>query len=246
MLFPRYDVFISYSRQDTAIVEPFVEELRRRGYTVFFDTQSIIVGDLWKQRLANAVRSSRVCILCWSHHARDSEYVAFEYSRAEGLGRPVLPWLLDATPLPNMVELQGIIESDPAKAASRFIPRLGWKLSLRRALQASLLLLFLLASVLVYRSTHRPPPPWAFTGRVTDSVTNLPIPGVQVEAQDQVEAKDLRFTTYTDSDGRYVFHLPQPKPKYLHLVFAKQGYKGEEPVTIPPDLPFNTDMTPLR
>ena len=246
MLFPRYDVFISYSRQDTAIVEPFVEELRRRGYTVFFDTQSIIVGDLWKQRLANAVRSSRVCILCWSQHARDSEYVAFEYSRAEGLGRPVLPWLLDATPLPNMVELQGIIESDPVKAASRFIPRLGWRLSLRRALQASLLLLFLLAASLVYWKTHQPPPPWEFTGRVTDSVTNLPISGVQVEAEDQATAKDHRFTTYTDSDGRYVFHLPQPRPKYLHLVFAKQGYKGEEPVTIPPDLPFNTDMTPLK
>ena len=240
MLFPRYDVFISYSRQDTAIVQPFVEELRRRGYTIFFDTQSIIVGDLWKQRLANAVRSSRVCILCWSQHARDSEYVAFEYSRAEGLGRPVLPWLLDATPLPNMVELQGIIESDPAKAASLFVPHLGTKLSFRRHPTGLSSLLLLITSALAYWHIHRPPPPWEFTGRVTDSVTNLPIPGVQVDAEDH------HFTAYTDSDGRYVFHLPQPKPKYLHLVFAKQGYKGEEPVTIPPDLPFNTDMTPLK
>jgi TIR domain/CarboxypepD_reg-like domain len=240
MLFPRYDVFISYSRQDTVVVQPFVEELRRRGYTVFFDTQSIVVGDLWKQRLANAVRSSRVCILCWSQHARDSEFVAFEYSRAEGLRRPVLPWLLDSSPLPSMVELQGILETDPAKAASLFVPHLGTKLTLRRTLQVCLLFLLLLISALAYWHTHRPPPPWEFTGRVTDSVTNLPIPGVQVAAEDQ------HFTTYTDSDGRYVLHLPQPKPKYLHLVFAKQGYKGEEPVTIPPDLPFNTDMTPLK
>lgn len=240
MLFPRHDVFISYSHQDTASVSPFVGELRRHGYNVFYDTRSIVVGDLWKQRLANAVRSSRVCILCWSQHARDSEFVAFEYSRAEGLGRPVLPWLLDSTPLPSMIELQGIIESNPAKAASRFIPRLGWRLSLRRIFQASLLMLLSLISAFVYWSTHRPPPPWEFTGRVTDSVTNLPISGVQVDAEDR------QYSTYTDSDGRYIFHLPQPKPKYLHLVFAKQGYKGEEPVTIPPDRPFNTDMTPLK
>jgi hypothetical protein len=240
MLFPRHDVFISYSHRDTASVSPFVGELRRHGYNVFYDTRSIVVGDLWKQRLANAVRSSRVCIVCWSQHARDSEFVAFEYSRAEGLGRPVLPWLLDSTPLPSMIELQGIIESNPAKAASRFIRRLGWRLSLRRIFQASLLMLLLLISTFVYWSTHRPPPPWEFTGRVTDSVTNLPISGVQVNAEDR------QYITYTDSDGRYIFHLPQPKPKYLHLVFAKQGYKGEEPVTIPPDRPFNTDMTPLK
>jgi hypothetical protein len=139
-----------------------------------------------------------------------------------------------------MIELQGIIESDPAKAASRFIPRLGWRLFLRRIFQASFLMLLLLISAFVYWSTHRPAPPWEFTGRVTDSVTNLPISGVQVEAEDR------QYITYTDSEGRYIFHLPQPKPKYLHLVFAKQGYKGEEPVTIPPDRPFNTDMTPLK
>jgi len=231
MFFPRYDVFVSYSRQDTAIVEPFVEELRRRGYSVFFDTQSIVVGDPWKQRLARAVLSSRICILCWSQHTRDSEYVAFEYARAEALHRPVLPWLLDSTPLPSMIELQGITEPDPIKVASLFVPRLGTRLSLRRALQVCLLFLLLLASVLTYWRTHRPPPPWEFTGRVTDSVTNLPISGVQVAAEDH------HFIAYTDSDGRYIFHLPQPKPKYLHLVFAKQGYKGEEPVTVPPTFP---------
>ena len=32
MAFLRYDIFISYSRQDAAIVLPLVEELRQRGY----------------------------------------------------------------------------------------------------------------------------------------------------------------------------------------------------------------------
>src|ERR1035441_1276529 len=108
MLWTRYDVFISYSREDLARVQPLVDELRRRGYRAFVDVESIVVGDKWKERLERSIRASRVLVLCWSEHARESEYVHFEYSRAEGLHKAVLPWLLDQTPLPKMMELQGI------------------------------------------------------------------------------------------------------------------------------------------
>lgn len=239
MLFTQYDIFLSYSHQDHDLTDLFAKALRASGYSVFYDKESIAIGERWKERLGKAVALSRVCILCWSASARNSEYVTFEYSHAEAQGKPVLPWLLDSTPLPEMIEIQGVIEPDPVLAALRFLPRLGWKLSRRRRAQAICLMLLLLLVGLVYWRAHLPPPPWKFTGRIVDSQTKLPIPGVRVEAGGN------RYVTYTNENGRYVLTLPQPKPAHLHLVFAKDGYRGEEPVTVSPDRPFDTDMDRL-
>lgn len=236
----RYDIFLSYSHQDSTATDPFVNDIRDRGYRVFYDKGSIAVGEPWKLRLGKAMRQSRICILCWSQAARNSEYVAFEYARAEGLRKPVLPWLLDSTPLPQMIEIQGVVERDPAKAASEFLPRLGWRLSLRRRVQFFCLLLIFAVSGIAFWWSRQPPSPWDFSGRIIDSETRLPISDVRVEAEGN------RFIAYTNNQGLYTLHLPQPKPKHLHLVFAKQGYRGEEPVNVSPDRPFDTDMTRLR
>jgi TolB-like protein/Flp pilus assembly protein TadD len=131
----RYDAFISYSREDLARVQLLVDELRRRGYRVFFDVESIVVGQRWKERLEGSIRASRALVLCWSERARNSEYVHFEYARAEGLGKPVLPWLLDQTSLPKMVELQGISAVETGQVAAALQPQLGWPLVRRRSLQ---------------------------------------------------------------------------------------------------------------
>jgi hypothetical protein len=40
----RYDVFLSYSRADSGRETPLRDELRRMGYRVFFDAQSIDPG----------------------------------------------------------------------------------------------------------------------------------------------------------------------------------------------------------
>src|ERR1041385_7682288 len=131
----RYDIFVSYSHRDAASTTALAAGLRERGYKVFYDEQSINAGEPWKARLSEAIRASRVCILCWSENARTSEYVSFEYACSNGLGKPVLPWLLDSTPLPQMIEIQGVKEHDPAKAIAAFLPRLGWKLTWRRRVQ---------------------------------------------------------------------------------------------------------------
>lgn len=137
----RYDVFLSYSRADTERVAPLLDELRRMGYSVFFDTQSIDPGEQWKRRLERSIRVSRTLVLCWSEHTRGSDYITFEYSRAEALHKPVPPWLLDSTPLPAMLEVQGITAAEPAQAAARLKPTLRSPLALR------------------------PPPPWDFHGK---------------------------------------------------------------------------------
>jgi hypothetical protein len=94
MFMAKYDVFLSYSRADTERVTPLRDELRRMGYRVFFDVQSIDPGEEWKRRLERSISASRTMVLCWSEHTRGSDYITFEYSRAEALHKPLLPWLL--------------------------------------------------------------------------------------------------------------------------------------------------------
>jgi hypothetical protein len=49
----RYDIFLSYSRADSDRVAPLRDELRRLGYRVFFDVQSIDPSSPWRQRLSS-------------------------------------------------------------------------------------------------------------------------------------------------------------------------------------------------
>ena len=122
----RYDVFLSYSRADTDRVAPLRDELRRLGYRVFFDVESIDPASPWRERLRQAIRSSRLLVLCWSENARGSDYIDFEYMQADALHQPICPWLLDKTPLPPMLEAQAIANPSAAEVAARLKPILGW------------------------------------------------------------------------------------------------------------------------
>ncbi|MGP8186454.1 MAG: TIR domain-containing protein [Terracidiphilus sp.] len=221
----RYDVFFSYSRADTERVAPLREELRRRGYRVFFDVQSIDPGEQWKRRLERSIAASRALVLCWSQNTRSSEYITFEYSRAEAMHKPVLPWLLDSTPLPAMLEVQGITAADPAQVAAQLSTALGWPLPRRRKLLAALAALAAVLLGLALWIALRPPPPWKFQGEVTDRATRMPIPGVEVDVMD---GNAVRQSVLTDAQGRYDLSLPQPKRNFIQLRFRKNGYGGDQ------------------
>jgi hypothetical protein len=234
----RYDVFLSYSRADTARVQPLLDELRRLGYRVFFDVQSIVPGEQWKTRLERSISASRTLVLCWSENTRSSEYIAFEYSRAQALHKPILPWMLDKTPLPAMLEIQAIPSDDPVKVAAELRPALGRTLGRRRQHQVALAALCAVILAIGLWEFLKPPPPWEFQGEVIDRVSRVGIPGVEVDATSDQTAP---LSTHTDANGRFDLHLPQPQPKYIHLVFRKEGYVGDAD-TVPTNKPFDTDL----
>ncbi len=230
MLWPRYDVFLSYSRADSERVQRLRDELGRMGYRVFFDVQSIDPGEKWKDRLDRSIRASRTLVLCWSKNAQGHEYITFEYSRAEALKKPVIPLLLDSTPLPAMLELQGITEQDAAKVAAALGRSLGWTLTRRRiwqGLAAAVLVIALAAGI--WRGIHPAPlPPWEFQGRVTDLHTQGPITGVEVDLR---LPNGKTYTAETDSHGDYTLqNLPPPRPEHIQLQFSKTGYIGDSPI----------------
>jgi hypothetical protein len=242
MAMVKYDVFFSYSRADAERVAPLRDELRRLGYRVFFDVQSIDPGEQWKRRLERSIRASRALVLCWSQNTRGSDYITFEYSRAEALHKPILPWLLDKTPLPAMLEIQGITAADPAQAAAQLKPALGWPLRRRRRLQAALAALAAILAGVALWFALRPPPPWEFQGEVTDRVTSMPVAGVEV---DVLAANRVQASALTDAQGRYDLHLPQPQPRTIQVRFRKEGYEAEEPLNVPTGKPWNMDMAKL-
>ena len=239
----RYDVFLSYSRVDTERVAPLRDALRQLGYRVFLDTQSIDPGEQWKQRLERSIQASRTLVLCWSQNTRGSEYITFEYSRAEALHRRVLPWLLDKTPLPAMLEIQGVTASDAAQAAALLKPALGMPLAHRRKLQGAFAVV---AAILAgfaawyFLKPPPPPPPWKFWGQVTDRNTTKPIPNVTVQVFDQNGAPEK--STTTDAQGDFELYLPPPQPPSIHVLFRKDGYAPEQPLFAAAGKFWNMDM----
>jgi hypothetical protein len=244
MAWTRFDVFLSYSRKDAERVKPLLDGLRRLGYRVFFDVQSIDPGQPWKRRLERSIRASRTLILCWSEEARKSDYITFEYSRAEALHKPVFPWLLDKTPLPAMLELQGIGDPDGARVAKALRPYLGWTLGRRHRILAAVLVVLAIASGLgAWRGFHPPPPPpWQFQGEVFDRQTRLGIGGVEVD----VEANGHEYIARTNGQGKYTLLLPQPQPQTISIEYKKEGYLGDKTINWLSDQQDKMDLEKLK
>jgi hypothetical protein len=244
-MFARYDIFLSYSRADSDRVAPLRDELRRLGYRVFFDVESIDPASPWRERLRQAIRSSRLLVLCWSEHARGSDYIDFEYMQADALHKPICPWLLDKVELPPMLEAQAIANPSAAEVAARLKPILGWPLARRRkAWLAAAVVAAALLGVVAWRMLHPPPPPpWEFQGEVTDRVSRTPIQGAKV---DVMNGNEIQQSASTDPSGLYVLHLPEPKPETIQLRFSKDGYEGDQiPVSTDTPQPFPEDLAKL-
>jgi hypothetical protein len=222
----RYDIFISYSRADSDRVIPLRDELRRLGYRVFFDTESIDPASPWRERLRQAIRGSRSMVLCWTEPARASEFVNFEYMQADALHKPICPWLLEKVPLPPMLEAQAIANPSAVEVAARLKPILGWPLGRRRkAWLAAAVVVIALLGVATWRMIHPPPPPpWDFQGEVTERVSGMPIEGVEV---DVMKGNDVQTYAVTDARGRFDLHVPQPIPEAIDLRFRKNGYEAD-------------------
>jgi hypothetical protein len=74
----KYDVFLSYARQDAHDVEPIHRLLNKLGCVVFFDTQAIGVGGDFPKVIDQALRGSAMVIGCWSPSAFASEWCMLE------------------------------------------------------------------------------------------------------------------------------------------------------------------------
>lgn len=93
-------VFVSYVRENRTDVETIVTELRKRGFDVWYDRDTLLPGTFWKDEIKSAIRSGASFVACFSaeYNARDKTYmneelaIAIEEIRLRGNS----PWFIPA------------------------------------------------------------------------------------------------------------------------------------------------------
>ena len=90
----KHDVFISYSRKDSAIVKKFADGLSKAGYLVWID-EKIELGDEFKEKIVSAIQASKAILFFSSVASNASTYVIKEIDVAVECKKPIIPVKLD-------------------------------------------------------------------------------------------------------------------------------------------------------
>src|SRR5215475_1242204 len=75
------DIFISYSKGFQAQTEQLANELRGKGYSVWYDT-SLVPGDSFREVITSELAQARAVIVIWNRTSVKSDWVCSEASRA--------------------------------------------------------------------------------------------------------------------------------------------------------------------
>ena len=73
-----FDVFLSHSAKDKAVVRPLAERLREDGLKVWFDEWVLKPGDSIPAKIEEGLEHSRVLVLCMSANAFGSDWAQLE------------------------------------------------------------------------------------------------------------------------------------------------------------------------
>ena len=73
-----FDVFLSHSAKDKAVVRPLAERLRADGVKVWFDEWVLKPGDSIPAKIEEGLERSRVLVLCMSANAFGSDWAQLE------------------------------------------------------------------------------------------------------------------------------------------------------------------------
>ena len=99
-----YDVFLSHSSKDKAIVRPLADRLRHDGLEVWFDEWQIKPGDSIPAKIEEGLEHSRVLVLCMSVNAFGSDWAqlesgTFRFRDPLNRNRRFIPLQLDDAPI---------------------------------------------------------------------------------------------------------------------------------------------------
>ena len=102
----KYDVFISYSRRDSKIVESICDALTEAGISFFIDKEGISAGANFPEVLARTIDSATVFLLVAGDNAYKSKFTKAEILYAFNHKRSgcIVPYIIDDTPMPSDLE----------------------------------------------------------------------------------------------------------------------------------------------
>ena len=97
----KYDIFISYSRQDKETVDMICNHLDANNISYFRDIFDISISSTFTQTLADAILSCRLVLFIASKHSFASNYTSKEVTFAYQNHIAIMPLLIDNTPMPT-------------------------------------------------------------------------------------------------------------------------------------------------
>jgi WD40 repeat protein len=102
----QFDVFLSHSSKDKAVVRPLAERLRNDGLRVWFDEWEIRRSDDRSTKIEEGLDNSRVLVLCMSANAFGSDWAqlesqTFRFRDPLNKNRRFIPLRLDHAPVEN-------------------------------------------------------------------------------------------------------------------------------------------------
>lgn len=89
------DIFISYSRTDSKVVESFVEQLESAGYKVWIDRTNVHPGKSYKSIIVQAIEDSTVFLFFSSRNSNASSWTPKEIAIAVDRQKHIIPIKLD-------------------------------------------------------------------------------------------------------------------------------------------------------
>lgn len=99
----KYDIFISYSRKDSAVVDKICSALDKYELSYFRDTEGIAVGHNFPEILADAICQSRMMLYVASENSYKSRFTVKEISFAYAKEMMVIPYVIDNSSMPPRI-----------------------------------------------------------------------------------------------------------------------------------------------
>lgn len=93
-----YDIFISYTHDDVDAAKRLAEELKLRGWSVYWDRE-LLPGATWRTQIQSALAAAKVVVVMWSQKAGASRWVEIEADHAFQRDA-YLPVKIDNSPVP--------------------------------------------------------------------------------------------------------------------------------------------------
>ena len=105
------DVFISYKREERPRVDVLAQKLKAVGLKVWFDTK-LSAGASFDGQIADALKSARSLLVCWTPGAIGSEWVRGEAAMAHGTKKLVAVFLEPTELIPpfNLIHAENLAD----------------------------------------------------------------------------------------------------------------------------------------
>src|SRR5512134_2388445 len=99
-------VFTSYSRRDTEIVDSIVAKMSQAGMSVWIDREAIKAGNAWRVQIVQAIDTCHAFVLMLSPNSAASDNVRKEIDLSQDSGRTIFAVMLEPTKLPAAIRYQ--------------------------------------------------------------------------------------------------------------------------------------------